>query len=61
MINSLCTAYGISNVGLELDVITNLGKKIKKDPSKIPNIYLTLTRQIVKSKKLLQKYVAVPC
>ena len=62
IINSFSSAYGVSQQDTEDVIIANIGKKIKKEgPSKIPSAYLTLTRQIVKSKKLLQKYVAVPC
>lgn len=69
IISDFCTAYNEPSAqqhGETVDekndrIISSLKKKVKKNPKNIPNDYLTLTRQIVQSKGLLQKYVAVPC
>lgn len=69
LINDFCIAYNVPNQSIQGEsederssrILETLKKKVKKDPSKIPNNYCILTKQIVKSKSLLQKYVAVPC
>lgn len=62
MITAFCNSYNMARPSGSYDAaIKAISKKVKADVSLIPDTYLTLTRQIVNSKKLLQKYVAVPC